>query len=179
MLRNVLDAVEAAAPGLQHVHLIEGAKWYGVHLGAFPTPAREDDPRHMPPNFYYDQEDLLRERQRGTAWAWSSSRPNVICDFAPERARNLPSTLGAYAAITAELGMALDFPGRAGTYGALTELTDATLLARGLVAHRHHRGLPQPGLQHHQRRRRPLVAAVAAPRRLLRTEGRHRAARCG
>jgi nucleoside-diphosphate-sugar epimerase len=133
MLRNVLDAVEAAAPGLQHVHLIEGAKWYGVHIGTFPTPAREDDPRHMPPNFYYDQEDLLRERQRGTAWAWSSSRPNVICDFAPERARNLPSTLGAYAAITAELGMALDFPGRAGTYGAINELTDATLLAHGLV----------------------------------------------
>ncbi len=133
MLRNVLDAVEAAAPGLQHVHLIEGAKWYGVHLGAFPTPAREDDPRHLPPNFYYDQEDLLRERQRGSSWSWSSSRPNVICDFAPERARNLPSTLGAYAAVVAELGMALDFPGRPGTYAAITELTDATLLARGLA----------------------------------------------
>ena len=75
MLRNVLDAAEAAAPGLEHVHIVEGAKWYGVHLGAFPTPAREDDARHLPPNFYYDQEDLLRERQRGKAWAWSSSRP--------------------------------------------------------------------------------------------------------
>jgi len=133
MLRNVLDAVEAAAPGLQHVHLVEGAKWYGVHLGAFPTPAREDHPRHLPPNFYYDQEDLLRQRQRGRSWSWSSSRPNVICDFAPERARNLTSTLGTYAAIIAELGMALDFPGRPGTYAAITELTDATLLAHGLV----------------------------------------------
>jgi len=133
MLQNVLDAIEAAAPGLQHVHIVEGAKWYGVHLGAFSTPAREDDPRHLPPNFYYDQEDLLRERQRGKHWAWSSSRPNVICDFAPDRARNLTSTLGAYAAILAELGMALDFPGRSGTYSAITELTDATLLARGLL----------------------------------------------
>src|SRR3990170_4515257 len=133
MLRNVLDAVEAAAPGLQHVHLVEGLKWYGVHLGPYPTPAREEDPRHMPPNFYYDQEDLLRERQRGKAWTWSASRPNVICDFAPERARNLSSTLGAYAAIVAELGMPLDFPGKPGTFAALTELTDATLLARGLV----------------------------------------------
>jgi nucleoside-diphosphate-sugar epimerase len=133
MLRNVLDAVEAAAPGLRHVHLVEGLKWYGVHLGPYPTPAREDDPRHMPPNFYYDQEDLLRERQRGRPWTWSASRPNVICDFAPERSRNLISTLGAYAAIVAELGMPLDFPGKPGTFAALTELTDATLLARGLV----------------------------------------------
>jgi nucleoside-diphosphate-sugar epimerase len=133
MLRNVLDAVEAAAPGLAHVHLVEGLKWYGVHLGPFLTPAQEDDPRHMPPNFYYDQEDLLRERQRGTSWTWSASRPNVVCDFAPERARNLVSTLGAYAGIVAELGMPLDFPGRPGTFASLTELTDAALLARSLV----------------------------------------------
>ena len=133
MLRNVLDAAEAAAPGLQHVHLVEGIKWYGVHLGPYPTPAREDDTRHMPPNFYYDQEDLLRERQRGKSWTWSASRPNVVCDFAPERARNLLPTLGAYAAILAELGMPLDFPGRPGTFAALTEMTDATLLARSLV----------------------------------------------
>ena len=33
MLRNVFDAVEAAAPGLQHVHLVEWLKWYGVHPG--------------------------------------------------------------------------------------------------------------------------------------------------
>jgi nucleoside-diphosphate-sugar epimerase len=132
MLRNVLDAAEAS-PSLRHVHIVEGLKWYGAHIGPYPTPAREDDPRHMPPNFYYDQEDLVRERQRGKGWTWSASRPNVICDFAPERARNLSSTLGAYAAIVRELGMPLDFPGRPGTYTALTELTDATLLARGLL----------------------------------------------
>ena len=39
--------------------LLEGIKWYGMHLGPYPTPSREDDPRHMPPNFYYDQQDLL------------------------------------------------------------------------------------------------------------------------
>jgi nucleoside-diphosphate-sugar epimerase len=133
MLRNVLDAVEAVAPGLAHVHLVEGLKWYGVHLGPYPTPAQEDDPRHMPPNFYYDQEDLLRGRQRGKSWTWSASRPNVVCDFAPERARNLISTLGAYAAVAAELGMPLDFPGKPDTFAALTEMTDAALLARSLV----------------------------------------------
>jgi hypothetical protein len=28
----------------------------------FKTPAREDDPRYLGVNFYYDQEDLLRTR---------------------------------------------------------------------------------------------------------------------
>jgi hypothetical protein len=38
---------------------VHGAKWYGMHIGPYRTPAREGDPRHMPPNFYYDQQDLV------------------------------------------------------------------------------------------------------------------------
>ena len=57
MLGNLLDAVEPASPELAHINLMQGTKWYGNHLGPFKTPAREDDPRHMPPNFYYDQQD--------------------------------------------------------------------------------------------------------------------------
>ncbi len=130
MLRNLLDACDR--PGLRHVHLLEGTKWYGLHLGPFATPAREDDPRHMPPNFYYDQQDLLTERRMGKGWSWSASRPNLIVDFAPGRARNLVSTVGAWAAICRELDLPLDFPGRAGAYTSLTELTDARLLARAI-----------------------------------------------
>ena len=133
MLRNVLDAVEPVARALSHVHLVEGGKWYGQHLGRYPNPASEDDPRHMPPNFYYDQEDLLRERQQTAQWSWSASRPNVICDFAPERPRNLVSIVGAYAAICAEMGVPMDFPGKPGKFTALTEVTDATLLADGMI----------------------------------------------
>ncbi|MET0195236.1 MAG: NAD-dependent epimerase/dehydratase family protein, partial [Hyphomicrobiaceae bacterium] len=123
MLRNVLDAAEASCPGLAHVHLVEGGKWYGQHLGAYPTPAKEDDERHIPPNFYYDQEDLLRSRQDGKRWSWSASRPNVICDFAPGRARNIISIVGAYAAICRELGVRLDFPGHPDQFRSLTEVT--------------------------------------------------------
>src|SRR5215475_1317834 len=65
MLRNALDAVEATSSILEHVHLVEGTKWYGMHIGNFKTPARENDSRHMPPNFYYDQQDLITERQKG------------------------------------------------------------------------------------------------------------------
>src|SRR3954465_8849535 len=49
MLVNLVNVIEAASPGLEHVHLAEGSKWYGSHLGPYKTPAKEDDPRHMPP----------------------------------------------------------------------------------------------------------------------------------
>lgn len=133
MLRNVLDAVEAVAPNLEHVHLVEGYKWYDVRMRPPRTPTREDDPRHMPPNFYYDQEDLLRDRKATREWSWSASRPHFVYDFAPERPRNIVSTIGAWAALCSELGLPLDFPGAPGCYSALMELTDATQLARAIV----------------------------------------------
>ena len=81
LLRNLLDAVDT--PSLRHAHLLEGGKWYGLHLGPMLTPTQEDDPRHLPPNFYYDQQDLLTERRRGKSWTWSASRPQYLVDVAP------------------------------------------------------------------------------------------------
>ncbi|WP_137126778.1 SDR family oxidoreductase [Roseomonas sp. HF4] len=133
MLRNLLDAAEAALPRFAHIHMIHGGKWYGLHIGPFRTPAREDDPRHMPPNFYYDQQDLVAARQQGKAWSWSASRPNFVLDVAPGRARNIVSTLGAHAAICRELGVPFDFPGRPGAWTALHEVTEASLLAEGVL----------------------------------------------
>lgn len=132
MLRAVIDGVEGAAASLRHVHLIEGGKWYGQHLGRYPTPAREDAPRHMPPNFYYAQQDLLEERSRGGGWTWSASRPNAICDAVAGRARNLPIVIGAYAAICRALAVPFDFPGSAASFDSLTEVTEARLLAEAL-----------------------------------------------
>ena len=51
MLAATLDALASRAEALDHVHLLEGIKWYGMHLGPYPTPSREDDPRHLPPTF--------------------------------------------------------------------------------------------------------------------------------
>jgi nucleoside-diphosphate-sugar epimerase len=59
MLANTVEVVERASQSLRKVLLVEGAKFYGAHLGPYKTPAKETDPRHMPPNFYYDQEDYL------------------------------------------------------------------------------------------------------------------------
>src|SRR5258708_9452089 len=60
LLRNLMDAVEESAPNLRHVTIYQGGKAYGADLVPFKTPASEDDPRLMPPNFYYDQQDHLR-----------------------------------------------------------------------------------------------------------------------
>lgn len=132
MLRHLVDAAEAGAKGLQHVHLVEGTKWYGMHIGGLASPFREDDERHMPPNFYYAQEDLLRQRQAGKRWSWSASRPGFLYDFAPERARNLVPTIGVWAAMCREHGLALDFPGTLKCYDTLIEATDASQLARAV-----------------------------------------------
>ena len=128
MLRNLLDAAET--PALKHVHLLEGGKWYGLHLGPMLSPTREDDPRHMPPNFYFDQQDFLTARRAGKAWTWSASRPQYLVDVEPGRPRNLVTVVGAYAALCREMNAAFDFPGKRASYHALTEVTDCTMLGR-------------------------------------------------
>jgi nucleoside-diphosphate-sugar epimerase len=128
MLRNLLDAADV--PSLRHVHLLEGGKWYGLHLGPMLSPTREDDPRHLPPNFYYDQQDLVTTRRVGKAWTWSASRPQYLVDVEPGRARNLITVVGAYAALCREMNAPFDFPGKPGAYTALSEFTDCALLAR-------------------------------------------------
>ena len=131
LLDNVLSAAEGGS--LRHVHLVQGGKVYGVHVGPFPTPAREGDPRAVIENFNYDQEDLLRRRSGGRPWSWSASRPNTLLHFSPDIARNLVSSLGAYAAICRETGCALDYPGPEGAYHSLTQVTSIDLLARAIV----------------------------------------------
>ena len=109
---------------------MQGTKWYGSHLGPFKTPAREDDPRHMPPNFYYDQQDLVSARQRGRRWTWSAARPHAICGFATGNPMNLAMVIAVYAAISKALGMPLRHPGTEANWRALYQCTDAELLAR-------------------------------------------------
>jgi len=133
ILGNVIDAAAAASKHLAHVNLVQGGKYYGVHVGPFANPAREDDPRSITPNFYYDQEDLLRSRSKDAQWGWSAARPNTLLHFSPDNARNLVSTLGAYAALCREIGIPLDFPASEGSYTSLVQVTTTTLLARGMA----------------------------------------------
>lgn len=129
ILRNLMDVVEASSPSLEHVTFYQGGKAYGADLGPFKTPAREDDPRLMPPNFYYDQEDHLRERQAGKAWRWTALRPEAICGYAVGNPMNLAMVIAVYAAISKELGLPLRFPGTEAAYRALYQVTSAKILA--------------------------------------------------
>jgi nucleoside-diphosphate-sugar epimerase len=129
ILRNLLDVVEESSPSLRHVTFYQGGKAYGADLGPFKTPAREDDPRLMPPNFYYDQEDLLRERQKGKDWAFTALRPEAVCGFAVGNPMNLSMVIAVYASISRELGIPLRFPGTEAAYRALYQVTSADILA--------------------------------------------------
>ena len=64
MLVNSVSAINNAAPHLKQVLLVTGTKYYGVHLGPLKTPMRETDPRHIPPNYYFDQIDWLAAYQQ-------------------------------------------------------------------------------------------------------------------
>jgi nucleoside-diphosphate-sugar epimerase len=133
MLVNTLQSIEPVAGDLRHVNLMQGYKVYGAHLGPFKTPAREDDPPHMPPEFNVEQQALLEATQRGKSWTWSALRPSVVCGVALGIPMNLAMVIAVYATISRHLGVPLRFPGAPGAYNTLIEMTDAGLLARAMV----------------------------------------------
>jgi nucleoside-diphosphate-sugar epimerase len=133
MLVNSVEPIAAASRGLQHVLLVEGNKIYGSHLGPFKTPAKESDPPHMLPNFYWDQEQWLRSFQQGKSWTWSALRPHTVCGFAVGNPMNIMTVIAVYAAISKELGLPLRFPGKPGAYTAVYQLTDSALLAKAMT----------------------------------------------
>ncbi|MGB0573208.1 MAG: SDR family oxidoreductase [Alphaproteobacteria bacterium] len=133
MLANLMDAVEKTA-NIRHVQLMHGAKWYGTYLGSYKTPAREDDPRPLPVNFYHAQQDWLEARHAAqSGWSWSALRPHGVWGFSTGSAMNLMTGIACYAAISKELGLPLRWPGNAGFYDRLYQLIDVDLLAEAMV----------------------------------------------
>lgn len=130
MLENLLDCVEDGA-GFRHLTLLQGGKAYGVHLGPPPQiPSRESDGRTMPPNFYFDQEDLVAARQKGKPWHWTILRPPGVCGFAVRSPMNMLLATGVFAAISRQLGLPLRF---SGALGHVKEICDAGLLAEAIA----------------------------------------------
>ena len=131
MLRNLLDALETAGAPLRRVVIYQGFKIYGIHLGAkVPTPARESDPPHMPPNLYMAQEAALRERAARSAWDYVALRPDVVVGDIWGNPMNIALVVGAFAEISRALGIPLRFPGTDKAFGQLVQFTDSRLLAR-------------------------------------------------
>jgi nucleoside-diphosphate-sugar epimerase len=128
LLVNAVEGLEAVGAPLQHVTLITGAKYYGVHLGPSAAPAMENEPRHLGPNFYYDQEDYLRSRT-DAAWRWTNLVPTHLTGFATGNPMNLALSIAVYASLVRAAGLRLDFPGSAAAFGAMTQVVDADQLA--------------------------------------------------
>lgn len=129
LLVNAVEGLESAGAPLQHVTLITGAKYYGVHLGISTAPALETEPRHLGPNFYYDQEDYLRSRAESSTWQWTNLISTHLTGFAVGNAMNLALSIAVYAAIVREVGLRLDFPGSAAAFEAMTQIVDAEQVA--------------------------------------------------
>lgn len=123
--------LEQRCPKLKRVILIQGMRAYGAHIGPFKTPADERDARHLGPNFYYEQEDLLCEAVERTGWEITVLRPDVVCSATPGKSMNLSLLIAVYATICRELGIPMRFPGVAWDY--LAQVTSAPLLARAIL----------------------------------------------
>lgn len=115
---------------LRHVTLLQGAKAYGAHVHPVAVPLRESDPRDAHPNFYWVQEDLLREAAFSRGFAFTIFRPQIILGWAPGAAMNPVAAIGAYAALCRERALPFTLPGNS---AALWEVVDAGLLAEAIA----------------------------------------------
>lgn len=131
MLRNLMAALEPVAPQLRHVVLLQGTKAYGSHVRPLKVPAREGrSEMYEQPNFYWAQENFLRDLQKGKSWHFSILRPVLIVGLAMGGAMDLIPPLGVYAAMLREQGRDLDYPGGAPRVG---QAVDVDLLARAIA----------------------------------------------
>lgn len=129
MLRNLLGALDAAGCRIEHVSLLQGTKAYGAHIHPIAVPARESWPRDPHDNFYWLQEDFLRETSKTRGFGFTIWRPQIVFGDVVGVAMNIIPVIGAYAAICREEGLPFAFPGGPPT---LLEAIDARLLGRAL-----------------------------------------------
>ena len=131
MLRNIIDPLDAIAKGLRHVALLQGTKAYGIHVRAMPVPAREGrSDLRSEPNFYWLQEDYLRDRQRGKPWTFTIFRPVLIIGYSQGSAMNLIPAIGVYGAFMKDAGQPLHFPGG---QRRVQQAVDADPMARAIA----------------------------------------------
>ncbi len=112
MLRSLVEHFAEIAE-LKHLTLMQGTKAYGIHLHPMPVPARERFPRDDHPNFYWLQEDYIKEKAAAKTFDFTIMRPQTIVGPNTGVVMNLPPVIGAYAAICKEEGRPFGLPGGA------------------------------------------------------------------
>jgi nucleoside-diphosphate-sugar epimerase len=125
MLQNCLAPLLEKG-GLEQVTILQGTKAYGIHLHPMPVPARERYPRDDHPNFYWLQEDYLKEQAEEHGFRWTILRPQLIIGSTIGAVMNLAPVIGVYAAIRKELGEPFSFPGG---ISYVWELVDSRVVA--------------------------------------------------
>ncbi|KAF4304808.1 putative nucleoside-diphosphate-sugar epimerase protein [Botryosphaeria dothidea] len=115
LFENFLNAIDAVAgDSLQRVCLQTGGKYYGVHLGPVRAPLVEDEPRYEDHglNFYYKQEDCLKEMSKRRSWSYNIIRPNAIVGYTPgKNGMSEAVTLALYMLVCKEIGQKARFSG--------------------------------------------------------------------
>ena len=132
MLANVVNAL-AAGGTLAHVNAVHGSKYYGHQLGPLKLPMEESDARAAGANFYFQQEDFLRDAARRRGFSYTIVRPHTFCSPAADTPRSIGLAIAVYATIQRELGLPLDFPGNDRAFRARTQFTDLALLSRAIA----------------------------------------------
>lgn len=135
MIRNLFNGLIGAP--IQHAALVTGLKHY---LGSFDdyakvtpyTPFLENSPRLSGPNFYYAQEDVLFEMADKHGFTWSVHRPHTMIGFVIGNYMNMAVTLAVYASICKHTGRKFLYPGSPEQFNAVTDVTDARILAKQL-----------------------------------------------
>ncbi|KAJ9104750.1 hypothetical protein QFC19_003891 [Naganishia cerealis] len=119
LFSHSLEALAQVATKLQVLLLQTGYKYYGVHKGGeylATYPFQESAPRHQGLNFYYVQEDMLKDAAKKGGYHWIVSRPNFILGESKGNFMSLAVTLGQYASLLKYLDKSLIFPGSSATY---------------------------------------------------------------
>ena len=130
LVTNSVGVIEPISPTLERVLLVQGGKYYGVHLGPHKTPSKETDPRHLPPNFYYNQQDFIADLQQGKSWNYTILRPEAVVGFAEGIPLNTASLVAVYACVCKAMDVPLNYPGPEAAFTAFNKFVDARLLGR-------------------------------------------------
>jgi nucleoside-diphosphate-sugar epimerase len=129
MMSNIMEPVLQHAKGFCHISFLQGTKAYGAHLHAIRIPARERYPRDDHANFYWLQEDYIRDKARGHGFAFTIWRPQLIVGPNYGVVMNPLPVIGAYAAIRHAEGKPFSYPGGARW---VWQATDTRIIAEAM-----------------------------------------------
>jgi nucleoside-diphosphate-sugar epimerase len=132
MFSNLLDPLSELNGRLRQVMVMHGTKAYAPFTaGHLPVPLKESMPRPRNDDFYFRQEDHVREKTSGRNIGWTTFRPQIIAGGGMGSNLNVLLALCVFASIRRASGQDLPIVGL-GPY-AFFEMTDVELLASAVA----------------------------------------------